>query len=226
MFDPNGPVLLISALQRELPPPDGPLRDVRMIAGGVGRRRAEATTADAIGWLKPRLVVSIGYCGGLDPALKTGDVATADAILAPDGTRYVAEPLGEPAVTLATVDRPLLTATDKAALRKRTGAAVVDMEASGVAEACAEAGVPFAAVKVVTDAAGDDLPAGLEPFLRFAAGEGSIARCAGALLRRPTLVGDLLRLAATSRRCSANLAAYLTNALPAHAPPSGDGEPG
>ncbi|MFH5804850.1 phosphorylase [Alienimonas sp. DA493] len=203
-------MLLISALQRELPPQSGPLREVRMIAGGVGRRRAEAAAADAIGWLRPRRVVSIGYGGGLDSALTAGDVVSAHAVLAPDGEQFDAEPPGEPAALLATVDAPLLSAADKAALRERTGAAVVDMEAAGVAAACAEAGVPFAAVKVVTDAADDDLPAGLEPFLRYAAGEGSSLGCAGALLRRPTLIGDLIRLARTSKRCSANLAASLT----------------
>ncbi|NNJ25648.1 hypothetical protein [Alienimonas chondri] len=223
MFDPDGPVLLISALKRELPPPRD---DWQSIAGGVGRDRSEAATADGIGRLNPRLVVSIGYCGGLDPALNVGDVATADAVLAPDGMRYEAVPLGDSPVTLATVDAPLLSAETKAALHARTGAAIVDMEAAGVAAACLEAGVPFAAVKVVTDAATDDLPRGLEPFLTFAAGEGSVLRCATALLSRPALIGDLLRLARTSRRCSANLADALAHASPTLAPPVGDGEPG
>ena len=215
MFDPAGPVLLVSALKRELPPPSGALKHVRMIAGGVGRAKSEAATADGIGWLRPRLVVSVGYCGGLDPGLHVGDVVTAAAVFAPDGTRYECEPLGEPRVTLATADRPALLALEKAFLRIVTGAAVLDMEAAGVAEACAEAGVPFAAVKVVTDAAGDDLPVGLDPFLSFASGPGVGAglRCAGALGRRPRLARDLWRLGGVSRRCSAALAAYLTRNL-------------
>ena len=224
MFDPAGPVLLVSALKRELPPPSGALRHVRVIAGGVGRVKAGAAAADGIGWLKPRLVVSVGYCGGLDPGLTVGTVVSAAAVLAPDGARYAAEPLGEPAVTIATADRPALLSLEKKFLRTATGAAVVDMEAAGVAEACAEAGVPFAAVKVVTDAAGDDLPAGLDPFLSFAAGPGAGAglRCAGALGRRPRLARDLVRLGGVSRRCSAALAAYLVAALDTR--PDGDTE--
>ena len=212
MFDPNGPVLLISALTRELPPPRD---DRRTIAGGVGRVCSEAATAEGVTRFKPRLVVSIGYCAGLDPAWKAGDVIVADAVLAPDGTRYETEPLGEPAATLATVDGVLLTAAAKGELRERTGAAIADMEAAGVVAACAAAGVPFAAVKVVTDAAGEDLPAGLEPFLTFAAaGDPRAAlRCGGALLKRPALIGDLIGLARTSRRCSANLAVSLDAAL-------------
>ena len=218
MFDPAGPVLLVSALKRELPPRVGALRHVRMIAGGVGRVKAEMAAADGIGWLKPRLVVSVGYCGGLDPTLIVGSVVSAAAVLAPDGARFPADPLGEPAVTVATADAALPAAADKAALFAATGAAVVDMEAAGVAEACAEAGVPFAAVKVVTDAAGDDLPAGLAPFLSFAAGPGFAAglRCAGALGRRPRLARDLARLGGVSRRCSEALASYLEAALTAH----------
>ena len=212
MFDPAGPVLLISAMKRELPP----RRDAwRTIAGGVGRVRSAAATAESVAHFKPRLVVSIGYCAGLDPTFKTGDVVVADAVLAPDGTRYETEPLGEPAGTLATVDGVLLTAAAKGELRQRTGAAIADMEAAGVADACAAAGVPFAAAKVVTDAAGEDLPAGLGPFLTFAAAGGPRAalRCGGALLKRPALIGDLFGLARTSRRCSERLAVYLDSAL-------------
>ena len=234
MFDPAGPVLLISALKRELaglcfapvrrkvtpstPRPFwSPLRDLgaRAAAAGVGRARAEAAARSGIAHQNPRLVVSIGYCGALDPTLKTGDVLTADAVLAPNGMRYTTEPLGEPAGTLATVDGVLLTAAAKGELRQRTGAAIADMEAAGVAAACAVAGVPFAAVKVVTDAAGEDLPAGLGPFLTFAAAGGPRAalRCGGALLKRPALIGDLFGLARTSRRCSERLAVYLDSAL-------------
>ncbi len=213
MFDPAGPVLLISALKRERPPARA---DWRTIAGGVGRVRSEAATADGIGRLKPRLVVSIGYCGGLDPKLRVGDVVTADAVLAPDGVRYAAEPLGEPAVTLATADRVLPTAAGKAALREAAGAAVVEMEAAGVAAACEAADVPFAAVKVVTDAAADDLPRGVAPFFdlnRHAFTWRTPLRCWWAVSKRPALVGDLRRLARTSRRCSKSLAAYLDAAL-------------
>ena len=220
MFDPDGPVLLVSALKRELPPQSGTLRHVRMIAGGVGRVRAGAATAAGIDRFRPRLVVSIGYCGGVDVTVRVGDVLTADAVFA-DGRVWPAVPLGGPGVPLETVGRPLLTAAEKAAA---LGAWAVDMEAAGVAEACAEAGVPFAAVKVVTDAAEDDLPAGLEPFLTFAAGPGVGAglRCGGALLRRPRLARDLWRLGGVSRRCSAALAAYLAAALDTR--PDGDTE--
>ena len=146
---------------------------------------------------------------------------TGSAVLDPDGDRHAARPLGEPAVTVATADRVLPTAADKAALFAATGAAVVDMEAAGVARACEAAGVAFAAVKVVTDAAGDDLPAGLGPFLDFAAAGGGFvnaARCAWALSRRPRLARELWRLSRVSSVCGMNWASHLREHLP---PPAG-----
>ena len=231
----GGGVLLVSALERELFPFRGRpgafdltrLRDepkqwwggwddtteIVATAGGVGRAKSQAAAAIGIARYRPSLVVSVGYCGGLDPALEVGDVVTADFVRDPDGNRYPARPLGSPAVTVFTADRVLPTAAEKADLFAATGAAVVDMEASGVAHACREAGVPFAAVKVVTDAAGDELPAGLEPFLEFVDGDGGnpllILPCVWAIARRPSLIRDLLRLSRASRVCGMNLALFL-----------------
>ena len=183
-----GGVLVVTAMRRELAgvpvrgrtrsfllrrqrrgewrPAGGDEMDVDYHAGygGVGADFAGETTALGIAEFRPRLVVSAGYAGGLDPQLSLLDVVTADAVLAPDGTRYPAEPLGSSAVTVATADAVVATPAEKAALFAATGAAVVDMEAAGVAAACTAAGVRFAAVKVVTDAADRALPTDLEPF--------------------------------------------------------------
>ena len=240
----GGGVLLVCALERELFPfrgrpgvfdltrvRDEPKRwwrgwddttEVAATAGGVGRAKSRAATAIGIARYRPSLVVSVGYCGGLDPALRVGDVVTADFVRDPDGDRYPARPFGSPAVTVATADRVLPTAAEKADLFAATGAAVVDMEASGVAHACGEAGVPFAAVKVVTDAATDDLPAGLEPFLDFVTTDGGAVhalRCGWALLKRPSLARDLWNLSRTSSVCGMNWAMHLEEHMPP--PPAG-----
>ena len=220
MFDPGGPTVLLSALRRELAGRSRRVPGTVRLAGGVGRANAAAAAVDADLHHNPRRVVSVGYCGGLDPRLSVGDVVTAAAVLAPDGARFPADPLGPDPVTVATADAPALSAAAKAALFADTGAAVVDMEAAGVAAACADLGVPFSAVKVVTDAAVDALPPDLAPFLDAAAGvRGSLRRCGRAFAERPGLLGDLRRLARASRGCSKNLAAYLDRYLPPLEPP-------
>ena len=207
-------MLLLSALKRELPR----LAGIVGIAGGVGQGAAAAAAIDGDQRFNPSRVVSVGYCGGLDPALKVGDVVTAAAVLAPDGTRFPAEPLGSPAVTVATADAVVAAPAAKAALFAATGAAVVDMEAAGVAAACGARGMPFSAVKVVTDAAGDALPADLAPFLALDRGVGlrSVAACLAAVAARPAVVRDLWRLGASAEVCSRALRDHLRAAPRPH----------
>ena len=232
MPTPRGPVLLVSALRRELAGlrlgrrvTRSAWRPVRWggpealtVAGGVGRGNARAVAEDGITRFAPRLVVSLGYAGGLAPGVRTGDVLTFDAVRTTGDDMSLAAPLGETAGTLLTVDEPATTALGKSFLHKASGAAAVDMEAAGVAAACHAAGVPFAAVKAVTDAAADTLPPNLAPFLGLATAPGvrAAARCGLAMMRRPALAADLRRLAKTSNRCTTALADHLTRHLTTH----------
>ena len=59
---------------------------------------------------------------------------------------------------LLTVDMIVRTAVEKAALRERYSADVVDMETSAVAGICSERGVRFLSIRVISDVAGEDLP--------------------------------------------------------------------
>ena len=239
---PPGGVLVVTALRRELAgvPVRGRTRsfllrrqrrgewrasgadeievDLHAAFGGVGASLARTTAELGIAEFRPRLVVSAGYAGGLDPALRKGDVVTADVALAPDGTRYPAEPLGAPAVTVATTVAVVAAPAEKAALFAATGAAVVEMEAAGVAAACAAAGVPFAAIKVVTDAAGDALPTDLEPFFALDRENDVHAAAAAfvAFLKRPAVVRDLWRLGVSAKDCSRALGDRLNAALRPH----------
>src|SRR5258708_18272112 len=50
------------------------------------------------------------------------------------------------------------SAADKTALATKTGAVAVDMETATIAQACAEAGVPMLAFRVISDDAQSTLP--------------------------------------------------------------------
>src|SRR5437763_8792886 len=119
-----------------------------------------------------RGVISFGVAGGLDPALKSGDVVVATEVTAGD-TRWLAgSSLNEELITsvalkrrrvvrggLAGVEQVVAARAGKAALRSETGAAAVDMESHIAAAYAAEAGLPFAALRVISDPAGRALPA-------------------------------------------------------------------
>ena len=119
-----------------------------------------------------RGVVSFGIAGGLDPTLKSGDVVVATEVLAGD-TRWLADlalneetiasvALGRRRVVrggLAGVEKVIAARSIKAALHLETGAAAVDMESHIAAAYAAEAGLPFAALRVISDPASRALPA-------------------------------------------------------------------
>lgn len=136
---------------------EGP--DVRVVVTGMGARSAErhAEAAIADGAVA---AISTGFCGALDPALTLGDVVVpARVVDAATGEAFACDAsltsgAGRPGGTLVTTPRVVGDPTARAAL----DGVAVDMESAGIARACARAGVPFAAVRAVTDRAGDVLP--------------------------------------------------------------------
>jgi hopanoid-associated phosphorylase len=119
-----------------------------------------------------RGVISFGVAGGLDPALKSGDIVVATEVLAGD-TRWLAgSALNEELIAnialgrrrvvrggLAGVEQVIAGISKKAALWSETGAAAVDMESHIAAAYADEAGLPFAALRVISDPANRALPA-------------------------------------------------------------------
>jgi hopanoid-associated phosphorylase len=109
--------------------------------------------------------------GGLDPTLRSGDVVLATEVLSGD-TRWAAGlSLGDDLIerltsgrrrvvrgSLAGAEEVVTKRSCKAALHSETGASAVDMESHIAAAYAAEAGLPFAAVRVISDPAHRALP--------------------------------------------------------------------
>lgn len=143
---------------------------VAVIVGGMGRTAARRATGLLLDGHRPRWVISAGFAGALDPALKRNDAVLPSEVLDADGNRYaigvVVPDADRPEAPgprlrsgrLLTVDAIVRSAAEKAALRDRYGADLVDMETSAVAGVCSERGVRFLPVRVVSDEAAEDLP--------------------------------------------------------------------
>jgi len=194
-----------------------PAGTAEFAAGGGSDRAAAAVERMARDGVE--LVVSLGLAGGLDPALRCGDLVIASTLVTPGEIPYravtaqpwrdrLAEALrGELRCVIAPVagsDAPVTSAAAKAELYRATQAVAVDMESHGVARGATAAGLPFVALRVVADDAQRAVPwsamAGMAP-------DGSVRPLAVflRLLARPWELPALLRLARDSREAHAAL---------------------
>lgn len=137
-------------------------------------------------------IISTGFCGALDPALRLGDIVISGA--APRAT-----PAPFATGEILSIDRVAITAAEKRKLYAGTGAIAVEMEAAAVRQKAADWSVPFYCIKSVSDVAADDMPLDFNLY-REAQGRFARSRIALAALSRPfTVAPALLRL---NRNCS------------------------
>ena len=177
-------------------------RVVTMVANGAGPRLAAAALAAARERETVTAVMSVGWCGALDPALRLNDVFVAVGVRTEAGDRAALAPRRMPAArrgVLWSGDRFVGTAADKAALRKQ-GADAVDMEAGGLRFAG-----PFYAIRVVSDVAGESFALDFNRY-RDADGRFQKWRIALAGVRHPA---DLLRMARRGREAAEALGDFL-----------------
>ena len=189
-----------------------------LAGGGDGVRLArdlDALCLDLIGTAKSG-VISFGVAGGLAPGLAPGAVCVADGIVTPDGafletdagwTSRLAASLAATQATrgrFAAADAPVAGVAAKAALHGRTGALVVDMESHVAARAAALHGLPFAALRVVTDPAGRALPHAASVGMR-ADGRVDLAAILASLARDPRQLPGLIRTGLDARSAFAAL---------------------
>ena len=209
-----------NSLKRHLPEPQA--FAVALSGGDAARALSEARRLIDEG---ASGLISFGTAGALSPALAPGDVIVATEVMAVSGGALAAERAWCDALAAAAsarslplhlgairaVDQPVTSAGAKAALYQSSGALAVDMESGAVARAARDAGLPFAVLRVVIDAAGHDLPPAA--IAAMAPGGGiDIGRLARELWREPRQISALFRLgrdAAVARRALSRAAALL-----------------
>ena len=161
-------LLIVTGLVQEARIAAGPGMTVICSSSDPQQLRALLTVFDPT---TIRGVISFGVAGGLDPSLKSGDVVVATEVMAGDARWLAGLALNEELISsfapgkrrivrggLAGVEQVIAASSVKAALHSETGAAAVDMESHIAAAYAAEAGLPFAALRVISDPAGQSLP--------------------------------------------------------------------
>lgn len=130
---------------------------VSILITGIGRQNAKKSLREFLAANSPKLVLTCGFAGGLNPNLKLGEVLFEFSLPAPHlSTRLLAS--GAKSSEFFCADRIATTVADKKLLRVETDADAVDMESEAIHAICCERGIPCATVRVISDTANEDLP--------------------------------------------------------------------
>ena len=202
---------------------------------GVGKESVQAnfrswldSQAGSTAAVSPDGLLLLGFAGAVDPALQAGELVLPShyyqggidgqpSVI--DGEK-VDEELGKQALQAAnrggmrlyhsdslTVGQVVATPEEKRAILSQYSVGIVDMEDYWVAEAAAEAGIPFLAVRAVVDTASQRLP----PYVLGLAGQP--ARAIGSAAAQPWRLPALLRLRNQMRLAQRSLTRFALSFL-------------
>ena len=182
----------------------------RALAGGGGPEGAEAA-AERLAGQGVEGLLSFGLAGGLDPALRAGDIVVPHGVR--EGEQLIAtDPrlsarFGPPGGVLLAGSAVVAEAAEKARLFAMTGAIAIDLESGAVGRVAARHGLPFAVLRAICDPAGRTLPPAALVALD-AAGAIGLLRVLASVARHPGQVPALIALGrdaaaarAALRRC-------------------------
>jgi len=152
----------------------------------------------------------LGVSGGLDPSLKTGDLVVGQTVLEESGkgsgcvwegsSAYVesayenltAKGVSAHMGTVITAEGAVLSAERKQSIYRETHALAVDMESSAVGQTATGAGLAFFLLRAICDTSDQNIPE--ELFLCLdPSGKTCLSPLINSLLRRPSLMAELLR---------------------------------
>jgi adenosylhomocysteine nucleosidase len=187
--------------------------EVMLVANGMGTQRAAAAVDAALKQFDAEAIVSTGFCGALEPDLKTADVIVGTAVSAGSHTLPALCPTSERRHrrgVVCSIDHVAQTAEEKRRLRAG-GASAVEMEAGGVAERARARGVPFYCVRVVTDLADEDMANNFNQALRPDGHFATINILRGALRNPLVRLPELLRLRNRCVRAAGELGDFIAD---------------
>ncbi len=199
---------IICALPMELAPlrkrrPAG----CRIVAAGMGEQAVESG-ARLLAKSEPlTALISAGFAGGLVREAIPGAIVV-------DARNSKLDTCLPPALRgkVLQVDHFVRTREERARIAAETGAVAVDMESETLARVAAELGLPFAAVRAITDGPDKDM---VIDWSRFERPDGSLRALAALLaaLRTPKGMAELRELWYASRVASNALSAFLADFL-------------
>lgn len=205
-----GHVVAVVGLRREAAVLRG--LDVMTLAGGGAPDRLARDLADRARGAAG--LISFGMGGALAPDLALGDWVIGSGVDGPGLDDWVCDPAWIaalaarlPAARIGPVHadgRLIADPAEKAKLNRASGSLIADMESHVVARVAAEAGLPFAVLRCVSDEAGAALPPAIAVAMKPGGGL-ALGAVLGSIARRPGQLPHLLRTVAGFNRAYAAL---------------------
>ncbi|OFW00326.1 MAG: hypothetical protein A3G20_01435 [Acidobacteria bacterium RIFCSPLOWO2_12_FULL_59_11] len=131
--------------------------------GGISAQNSFRAARELAEKFQVQGLLTLGFAGGLAESLLPGDVVMADRVVdLATGEQFPCRGdllpvrVAQRGVLLS-ANRVIGSAAEKRRLGKDWGAVAVDMESAGVARAAALTGVPFGAIKSITDISGQSI---------------------------------------------------------------------
>lgn len=158
---------------------------VLIVRAGLGKKAMARTMTFVAEMFALREVVHVGFCGGADPKLSTGDMVLGTTVIDDEtGATFAPTPellahardlcrgqLRWQEGVIATVAEFIPEPHEKAFIGTRHGAIAVDMESAALAAVCATRGIPYLVVRSVLDPLDMQLP----DFERAVSSDGVVA---------------------------------------------------
>lgn len=203
----NGLILVCFAVKeeampflRKLPP------KVETLITGMGEVAAERAFTKRLTERPWHCVLTCGFAGGLNPSLRP-EIVLCDT----DGNFPLRQPLLEAGAIPGSFchhSRVLTTPDEKRQVRAASRADAVEMESAIIRHLCHARGIPSATVRVISDAANEELPLDFNSLINTD-GKLEFGKLVLAVLRRPQKIPSLLALGKRSKSAAVRLAAVL-----------------
>ena len=208
----RGGVLICFAVKEEAAPflRSCVSKQLKILITGMGGKNAERALAKTLAEFQPEMVLTCGFAGGLNPALRGGEVVFSADENFPLHSRLAAA--GAKPASFFCAKRVATSAREKSKLRSDTGRDVVEMESEIIRRICHERKIPGATIRVISDSADQDLPLDFNRLMNSNC-ELSLAKLILTVLIRPWKIPALMRLQKKSQAAAENLGRVLEKLL-------------
>jgi adenosylhomocysteine nucleosidase len=182
----------------------------KQIVTGMGVRNAGRCIEEELSRSKPRLVITAGFAGGLNPGFKVGTVVFDEDAGVGMGEKLLK--LNAVKARFYCAERVAVSSLEKQKLWQSTKADAVEMESSIIRTKCLQLGIPSVTIRVISDAANEDLPLDFNSLMT-ADNRIDFAKLTWKLLTNPQKIPDLMKLQKKTAYAARNLGNVLQQLL-------------